>query len=315
MTTQDQPSVGIIVSRFQVDELHDGHRFLIDSVSALHDETGIALGVRRGMRNEENPLTYEERAVMVRQSYPDLPLTLFPIYDHAISAERWSKNLDELIRTHFPNHRVVLYGSRGSFIPKYSGTFPTVEIPSIPAKSGTEVRNSVLFPHTAKARAAIICAERERHGILYSTVDLAIIDWKRRKVRMIGKAEHDEFLSFPGGFIDPFLDSSGLAAVKREQGEEVLGIRISEPVQIAEMMVDDPRYRGTKDGIRTQLFVADYYGGEAEAGDDAEGVHELDFDDLTDPSKVVPWHLPLAEKVREHIKYMDDARAWAAGKP
>jgi bifunctional NMN adenylyltransferase/nudix hydrolase len=302
VTQQNTSVVGIIVARFQVHELHEGHKQLISHVQNCHKDVCIVLGKRSELRNDRYPLLFEERKIMVDQTYPGHMMTILPLFDHPFSRERWSKNLDALLQKTFPDRPIMLYGSRDSFIGNYSGIFPTTEIAPGYGGSGTQVRNQIEFPHTVDARAAIIYAQRTRPGVMYSTVDLAIIDWDQRKVLAIGKAAHDELLSFPGGFLDPALDLCDKDAVIRERAEEILGIEITDPVAVSDLVVDDPRYRGTTDGSKTRLFCADYVSGTAEHGDDAESTRWVEFNDLTDPSVMVPWHLPLGVMVCEYIK-------------
>ena len=151
-------SVGIIIARFQVPELHQGHRFLVEEVAARHRDVLIFLGTRGTARTRRDPLTFQERAIIVHEAFPERELALLPLPDHPISNAHWSTNIDACIREAFPNRHAILYGSRQSFIPLYVGDFSTYEIPAIPCESGTDVRTTLTFPHTRDARAAIIHA-------------------------------------------------------------------------------------------------------------------------------------------------------------
>ena len=149
-------TVGVIVARFQVPELHAGHWHLITHVCERHEDVCIVLGARKGVRTKRDPLTFGERETMVRQAFPGQSLIVKPLSDHPFSREMWSKNLDALMRATFPNQGVVLYGSRGSFIPLYTGEFPVVEVPTIFPDTGTACREAVTFPHTPGAPAPTI---------------------------------------------------------------------------------------------------------------------------------------------------------------
>lgn len=47
------PSLGVVVVRVQVPELHEGHRYLLDAVTAIHDCVLVVVGeteARRALR-------------------------------------------------------------------------------------------------------------------------------------------------------------------------------------------------------------------------------------------------------------------------
>lgn len=156
MSTPKPKDIGVIIARFQVDELHLGHKHLIEHVLKRHRHVLILLGVRHGGRTTRDPLTYEMREVMVRQAYPDPAITIAPIYDSPISHEEWSRDVDTVINELFPGQGAILYGSRKSFIPLYTGAFPAEEIIPVYNGSGTALREAITFPHTRDARAALI---------------------------------------------------------------------------------------------------------------------------------------------------------------
>ena len=52
--TETIPDVGIIVARFQVHELHDAHRDLINSVLDRHDRVIIFLGLSEVRNTKRN---------------------------------------------------------------------------------------------------------------------------------------------------------------------------------------------------------------------------------------------------------------------
>lgn len=131
--------VGVIVGRFQVPKLHRGHRYLIDTVQRSCDQILIILGSTK-IVSSRDPFSTETRKTMIQADYPHLQLA--EIEDRS-SDEKWSKKLDQIISNFFPDATVTLYGSRESFLAKYTGSFRTVYLPPIQAPSGTDIRKKI----------------------------------------------------------------------------------------------------------------------------------------------------------------------------
>lgn len=298
-------SVGVIVARFQADTLHNGWQYLIDYVRSHHEHVLVVLGDHGGLRTKDDPLTYLEREIMVLQTYTyNAWLTVKQLFDHPHSTELWTKNLDQLVADTFPNRKVVMYGSRDSFIKAYRkacGTYETRELEPHTDDSGTQARREVRFAHTPQSRQGIIYAERERPAIAYATVDLVVFNERRQEVLLIGKHKFGNLKAFPGGFVDPEQDTSDLDAAKRELSEEVPGIKVEKYDLLGDRIrVDDPRYRRSSDKIFTAIFAAPYQGGTAVAGDDAESVEWVPYDKLT--QSLVPWHRPQATLFFQYLR-------------
>lgn len=297
MTIRSQSTVGVIVSRFQVEKLHPGHIHLVNYVRERHEEVAIGLGVHGGVRTKFNPLTFDERKIMVQQSIRR-KLNIFAVLDHPFSHDIWSTNLDKLVGDMYPGREIILYGSRGGITDldtkgkPYTGRFKTVYVPELYGFSGTETRNGIEFPHTAAGRAAIIYDQQHRHAFMYSTSDLAIVDYATDEVIMIGKNIHSGKLTFLGGHAEK-KDSNGQVVVVREGGEELTGITFGPPVFIGTKSIDDPRYVGTEDGVMTSFYRAPYVSGVPVAGDDADYVRRVKRSDLFDVTAF--WHQPLCE--------------------
>jgi hypothetical protein len=133
-------AVGVVVGRFQVPELHDGHRFILQTVRGRHPNFGVAIGIANDI-DAKNPLPYNIRATMIAEEFHDA--ITFPIRDIPLSDQEWSANLDVEIRKHFPVGAVRLYGSRDSFAPFYVGAFPVTVIDATESWTGTQVREHV----------------------------------------------------------------------------------------------------------------------------------------------------------------------------
>jgi len=290
-STSSVTTVGVGVGRFQVDELHAGHRYVLDAIHERHPNTMcVVVGSTGGLPTPTDPLPYSAVEAMIKEAYPDA--TVIEQFDHPLSSDSWSIDLDQKLRGRFPDQRIVLYGGRDSFIPHYSGTLETVELPGDLPISGTERRAGIEFPNTCEGRSALIHAARTRYPINYRTVDLAIIDPARDQVLMIGKNVHGGAVSFTGGYNDR-KGETDLEAVLREQGEEIPGINISRPRLLGTLPINDPRYRRSHDGVVTTFFLAYYRGGEPKAADDADWVRWVTRSDLL--KTVVPWHQGLVQ--------------------
>ena len=57
--------IGVIVGRFQVPNIHDGHKALFDEVAARHERLIIFVGVHPFPATKSCPLDYATRAFML----------------------------------------------------------------------------------------------------------------------------------------------------------------------------------------------------------------------------------------------------------
>ena len=287
-------SVGVIVARFQVAQLHAGHQYLIQYVAERHKYVLIVLGSSGGLPTALNPLSFEMRQAMIREEFLSHSFSIIELRDHPVSNSAWSRELDTLIESAYPEHSAVLYGSRGSFVPLYTGKFPTEIVPPISDMSGTDQRAAVSITHSKEFRAGIIYSLTHRPPILYPTVDIAVFRRKGAEVLLMGRNREAGKLRFPGGFVDP-SDESCEAAARRELGEEVPTIAVGPLVHVgSSTRISDGRYRGSSDGILTTLFAALHESGEPSASDDVDYAVWVETNDLRNPDFLVDAHKPLA---------------------
>lgn len=64
----DSKDIGVIVGRFQVNELHPGHLELINDVTARHKRMIVFLGVAPVLVTRNNPLDFITRKEMLLQN-------------------------------------------------------------------------------------------------------------------------------------------------------------------------------------------------------------------------------------------------------
>lgn len=292
--------LGVIIGRFQIHDLHEGHRALIDAVRAKHKKVLVLLGSTPGVLvTRNNPLDYYTRMIMLRDAYPDL--IILPIGDMP-SDKDWSDTVDQRIEDVLGVGSAVLYGSRDAFIPYYHGKYPTVELEEASRISATEVRSSISDEVRASSdfRRGVIYAAHNRHKVVYQTVDIAIMLDNDTKV-ILGRKRTDPTgdWRFPGGFVDPTKDDSLEAAARREACEEVL-CDSSRPEYIGSKQIEDWRYKKESDKIMTAFFICRYHSGIIKAGDDLEQVRAFTLIEAN--SLILPQHMCLMNLLNSHLK-------------
>ena len=149
--------LGVVVARFQVPHLHEGHRYLLEQASKESDVLLVLLGYKVNQPDSKNPLSLSVRKGMLRQTLASIdgigPYIVGEIEDNPISNEAWSEDLDEIITEHVrtleagdqDQVEVCLYGSRDSFIKYYHGIFNHVTLDEKGTISGTEVRKAIVL--------------------------------------------------------------------------------------------------------------------------------------------------------------------------
>ena len=149
-------SLGVIVGRFQLHELHEGHLALLKHVQKRHSRVLILVGRKNIRLTKKDPFPFEITKMMLEDSAPEA--TILPIMDSRLDPQDWSRRLDEMVNevvTETGAQSTILYGSRDSFEMLYSGMFPVKIIPETPSISATEVRERVSkeFPRNSLWRA------------------------------------------------------------------------------------------------------------------------------------------------------------------
>lgn len=300
--------VGVIIGRFQVPDLHEGHRGLIDSVVNKHKKVLMFICSTPGVLvTRRNPLDYFTRMMMVQEHYPNI--AILPLHDMP-SDDEWSRTVDRKIQETFGDHSsVVLYGSRDAFIPYYSGKFPTVELAESFDISGTAVREAAsneVRKHS-EFRRGVVYAAHNKHPATFPTVDIALykIENDGRELHIaLGRKKTDprNKWRFPGGFVDPAKDDTIEHAAKRELLEELgANINCTEMRYVASQRINDWRYRNEVDQIVTTFFATRLLWGGLQAGDDLDEAKWLDLRDF-DLECMVEDHKPLMEKFMEWFR-------------
>ena len=295
---------GCIIGRFQSPYLHTGHTSTIDKVLEKHENLIICVGQHAGQNSSKNPLDFRTRQLMLQSAYPNAIILAIP---DKKSNEVWSRILDERIKEVLPPMTTcTLYGSRDSFIPYYTGTLETVELESPDVFiSATQIRDEVIEKaiDSEEFRAGCMYAISRRFPSPYATVDFAII--RDDKILLVQKVDETGW-RFGGGFGDNVGDGWEADAL-REAREELGDSIVFEETSITYIMsakIDDWRYRGSKEKIKTILYAIYSPSGEVEPRDDIKYAKWVAFEDL-DKEDMEPEHLPLLNGLIERLVTLD----------
>jgi len=293
MSDEKKYEIGVIIGRFQIHELHEAHKEVIDHVVSQHKKVILFLGVARIDGTRENPLDFTARKKMIQALYPEI--NIIPLPDQHYD-DVWSKNLDTRIREVYKMGSVLLYGGRDSFIPSYKGQFPTKELEQNIYVSGTEIRKMVSedIMGDPKWRAGVIYNAYNRYPVSYQTVDIACFHNSKPEILLCKKPGEAKY-RFIGGFVDP-EDKRLEHSARREFMEETGGnAEIQGITYVGSFRVDDWRYRKGKDKIMTTLFKCAHVFGRLEPSDDISELAWISMkkikEDLTDI--IIEEHIPL----------------------
>ena len=285
--------IGVVIGRMQIHELHQAHRDLIQFVVNKHDRVILFLGLAAIRNTITNPLNFRDRKQMINEVFPNVEV--FYVDDQRSDAD-WSKTLDAQIRKHLtPSQTCILYGSRDSFIRRYSGKNKTIELDSKVFVSGTEIRRQVAngFVPNKDYRAGKIAATYERYPVAYQTVDVAILNKEKNELLLVRKPD-EKLWRFVGGFSDP--NSPSLEADAKRETMEETGVEVANIRYLSSMKINDWRYRGTECCIKTAFFAADYVFGNPQGADDVAEAKWFSYSEIK-PELVMEEHRPLLERL------------------
>ena len=205
--TIEKGGVGALVGRFQVPELHPGHKELLNTVKERHDKVIIILGLSPLKASKTNPLNFQARKKMIEEFDPSFECHYI---EDKPSDKDWSDELDAIISKHVPfDEKVILYGCRDSFIPHYHGNHETKALINRTPISGTEMRRraKMNISDSKDFRKGVIWATGNQYPTAYPTVDIAILDEENTMV-LLGRKKFQEKYVFIGGFVDPSKNGS-----------------------------------------------------------------------------------------------------------
>ena len=237
--------LGVVVGRFQTPYLHEGHRELIKHARNRCDNLLVLIGVSDAVGTDREPMDFETRKGLFLTNDIVLPLKDMP------SDIDWSNQIDSIIES-LGFEKAIIFGGRDNSISGYySGKYETNIMVGKTDKNATDLRKSVKVKHSQDFREGIIYHTQKRYPIVYSTVDIIIVN--NNNEFLVGK-KGDKF-AFIGGFVDP-QDKTLIDSAKRELLEES-GINI-DLKYLSSIKINDYRYKKSKDSIMTHIFVGSY---------------------------------------------------------
>lgn len=285
-TKTEVAEIGVIVGRFQTPYLHEGHIEIIDHVVKTHPRVFIFLGQSPLKCTQNDPLDFNTRRAMLEEAYPDIEVHRI---DDVGDNSRWSRDLDKMIGLLAgPFQKVVLYGSRDSFLKAYKGHYPTEVLQATRHVSATEIRKSIGIrsKKSRSFREGAVWAMQNQWPKVYATVDMAVFSEYYSHI-LLGKKPSDTLWRFPGGFSDIKSLSFEDDAIRELQEETNITALNSE--YVGSTLIDDWRYRGQVDKIKTMFFVVTRWEGCPKAGDDLEKI-EWKLLKKLHPDELVPNH-------------------------
>ncbi|MDQ6963231.1 MAG: NUDIX domain-containing protein [Mariprofundaceae bacterium] len=202
----------VVIGRFQVPDLHEGHRHLLD-VANQADQLIIVVGVHVFPASRDHPMDFDSRRMMLEKYYPQA--TILGLNDTA-SDRVWSAHLDALIQAHTIFESVILYAGRDSFSSHYYGQFSVHHVAQIEQHNGQglrqKVRDKPLDSHDF--RHGVVYATQAKYSTFYMTVDIALLcQYEGRTWVLLGYKKHEpKRWCFPGGFVDAGDETTELAA-------------------------------------------------------------------------------------------------------
>ncbi len=324
-----KPSYGVIVGRFQVHELHEGHMELIRAVKGRHNRVIIFVGTSPNGMTKRNPLDFITRKAMIQAKFPDITVLLLP---DVATDERWSEILDERIREVTGYGDVTLYGGRDSFVPHYSGSYHPVEL-TLPATEhikGEDIRNKLTnnVIESADFRAGVIYAAMNQWPKVIACVDGVVFYRGQHTEKWAGDCGMEyaygdmEFLlakksgepgwRFVGGHAEPITKTFEQDVRDEVRQESGVDIRPEQVEYIGSTYVPDWRWAAEQDKVKTLIFACEVTSLSAKAADDVAEVKWFKAKDLSF-GVFVDVHKPIFVMVREYffnkfnVRFKEDA--------
>lgn len=288
-------NLGVVIGRFQVSSLHEGHVALLSAVSAKVDRLLVLVGVTPAALNAHDPLPFFCRADAIRTVFP--AATVLPLEDQR-NDTLWCQQIHAIVESVTRNLGVVdvtIFGGRDSCLAHYTGSYAKEELNLTVSLSGTEIRKATELGGSYEFRTGLVYAQQSRFPVSFQTIDVAIL---HGDTVLLGKKLGETALRFPGGFVDPSDESLEMAA-RRELREECGAIEVSDLRYIGSARINDWRYRASTDKILTSLFVGTYVFGVPKAADDLAEVWWVNRGGL---GKVHDAHQPLVKLLETYLE-------------
>jgi bifunctional NMN adenylyltransferase/nudix hydrolase len=297
-----KPSYGVVVGRFQVNDLHDGHMELFRQVRTRHNGVIVFVGVHPAGLTKDNPLDFETRRRMIQAKFPDF--TVLPLMD-VRNDEMWSEQLDKAIASVVTFGDATLYGGRDSFVPHYKGRYTPVEL-TLPLEvskiKGTDIRNALsnTVIESSEFRAGMIYASAHLWPVLLPTVDIAIFTTDYVNI-LLGRKDTDPEgkYRFIGGHAErkrPTYEADARSEVFEETSLDPHKMQY-----IGSALIPDWRYSTPDRAVKTSFFTTTVTSQGATASDDIVEVRWFKTEALV-AGNIVDTHQPLFILLEKFLK-------------
>jgi len=296
-------TMGVIIGRFQCDQLTEGHKHVMNRIFDLHRKVTIFVGVAP-MVSKKNPMDFETRKFMLQEEYPSA--IILPLSDHRDDHE-WSKELDRQIALVHKFGPAKIYGGRDCCLIHYSGKHE-IEAFTVDKKmadiNATQIRNEIgkTALDSIDFRRGVIYARENNFYNPFPTVDIAPIAFHDGKADttepyvLMARKPQEKTVGFVGGMVDH--DDSGYAlAAARELKEETHLETVWQDMQyLGSFRIPDWRLSQGISIITTffAVWVPDFL--KAAADDDIAEIVVIALKDLAN-ANVAPAHFALRDRL------------------
>ncbi len=273
-----EKTVGVVIGRFQIDELHEGHKYLIKSAMEKHPQVIIMVGVNPISRTRRNPLSFQERW-SVLQTYLSsasvahkADVIIVPVYDMD-SNQEWSRQVDNIIRMMLPGFKATIYCSNDELPKAYSGQHSITELEPWFINANNPISAtcrrkeiSLTSDDDVYFRRGIINAIENQLSYVKPAVDIVVVDGNRPTMFLVGRKYGESKWRFPGGMVD-IADMDYEDAARRELYEETK-IVAGTLIYLGSFNVPDWRMRDKTTAVFSTLFLTEYNSTIESASDD-----------------------------------------------
>jgi bifunctional NMN adenylyltransferase/nudix hydrolase len=292
--------LGVIIARFQTDELTPAHQYLLEQVATRVNRVLVLIGCAPVIGLKKNPLEYRLREQMVYdwwhqkfgatkeiaiQALPDMPTDAV-----------WSANVDRLIDIINLGGAATIFCGPDGAGPAYkeAGGRHPIEVLDSMGGHASKVRENLNATYTRDFRAGVIYAVERRFLNPYPVVDVIIRDGDNVLLGQKSLVDAGKWRLI-GGFVD-ISDASLEAAVRREVLEETK-LEVSEPMYVGSARVDDWRFRSGPEGILTSVFYCQRLFGSPTPNDDIDELRWFHKDEVD--AVIIPNHAHLYELTKK----------------
>lgn len=291
-------TLGIVIGRFQVPDLHPSHHILISQAARNSEQLAIFIAIPKARGTNYDPLDFLTRKLMLQEYYPDA--ILLPLPDNR-SDEAWSTQLDKKIsELQHEDQPVTIFTGPNGLASSYKGNYNIETVEEVPEYEGASLHPLKQTPrNSAEFRRGVIYGVSNKYPITHMTTDIAVM---RDEKVLLAKRPGREYYRFPGGFMH-FSDGTLEDCAARELFEET-GIIIDSQdfTYVGSHHVKDWRYINRDDArIMTTLFATQIDPKEHTINLNEE-FQEYDYLELTAANldKIEVEHRPLFQMLIKH---------------